>query len=145
MTKFAEIDDVTARFEGEMPSERTDWVETAIGDVEQALMGLVTSLRKPIADIDADSVAAGDLGRLERVKSLVCHKVLDLFRNPDRSQSQSQSMGEFSVTRSYYGRYGSGNSAVISFTDAELDSVKLRRKRSAVGTMFVAPWCKTGC
>lgn len=134
--KFATEDDVTERFEGEFPSDRSDWVTLRIIDVENALMGLVPSLRKPLDEITAASEAIGDPGRLNRVRALVADKVLDMFRNPDGARQTSQTMGELSESRSY----GSGRGATITFSDAELALVKLRKKRSRVGTLHVAPF-----
>ncbi|ETB15627.1 hypothetical protein O983_28140 [Mycobacterium avium 09-5983] len=58
--KFASRNDVTARFEGTIPDGRLPWVDVRIGDVESELMFQVPSLRKPIDQIQADSVNAGD-------------------------------------------------------------------------------------
>jgi hypothetical protein len=48
MGRFADLDDVTSRFEGIIPSDREDWVETRITDVEAVLTGLVPPWRKTI-------------------------------------------------------------------------------------------------
>ena len=58
--KFAELLDVVGRYEGTIPADRHTWVELRIADVENDLMGLVPSLRKPVSEINADSAAAGD-------------------------------------------------------------------------------------
>lgn len=135
--KFATEDDVYDRFEGTIPDDRSDWVITRIIDVENVLMGLVPSLRKPIADVQSDSQAAGDPGRVLRVVALVCDKVLDLYRNPDPRLSQmAQTMEQDSISRSYL---RSNGGTAISFTAAELDAVSLRRKRKRIGTVFVSP------
>lgn len=138
--KFADQDDVASRFEGEFPSGRLDWVDVTIFDVENVLMGLVPSLRKTVDEINAQSAEVGDPDRIERVKALVCRKVLDLFRNPDGAVQVSQTMEQDSATRSY-GFYRDDTRGRIAFTDAELDGVKLRRKRrTRFGTIGVAPW-----
>jgi hypothetical protein len=139
--KFVEQADVTSRFEGEFPDDRLGWVDVRILDVENALMGLVPSLRKPVADITADSAARGDPGRLDRVTTLVADKVLDLFRNPDPRVAQvSQTMEQDTVSRSY-ARDSARAGSVISFTEAELDSVRLRpKRRSKIGSIPVDPW-----
>ena len=147
VAKFADEDDVADRFEGTIPASRSTWLATRIVDVENALMGLVPSLRKPVADIVVDSEAAGDPGRLARVKSLVCDKVLDLYRNPNKSVAvESQTMESDTVSRTYAGGFQSRPPSVsISFTDTELDAVKLRRpKRPRLSTIAVAPW-RPGC
>lgn len=137
MAKFADVVDVTSRYEGAIPDGRLAWVEVRIGDVENVLMGLVPSLRKPLDDIRHDSAAAGDPGRLERVVTLVCDKVLDLYRNPDGASTKSESMEAISVSRTYSRESTRG---AISFTPAELDSVKLRKRRSRIGTIGIEPW-----
>lgn len=134
-TKFVTSDDVAARFEGQFPLDRSDWAEWRIFDVENALMGFVPSLRKSLELITAESAAAGDPGRVDRVKALVVDKVLDMFRNPNPRMSQmSQTMEQDTVSRSYV---RANNGTAISFTPAELDGVKLRKKRSRVGTIRV--------
>lgn len=138
--KFATDDDVADRFEGKIPADRSEWVTTRIGDVENQLMGLVPSLRKPLADITADNEAAGDPGRLARVKALVCDKVLDLYRNPNKAiSSESQTFESDSFSRTYAGAWR-GAASAISFTDAELDTVKLRKRRRGISIIPVAPW-----
>jgi hypothetical protein len=136
--KFVTSDEVVARFEGAFPEDRVTWLKWRIFDVENQLMGQVKSLRKPIDQINADSVAVGDPDRLSRVEALVADKVLDIYRNPDPRMSQmSQTMEQDTVSRSYV---RSAGGTAISFTDAELAGVKLRRKRSRIGTLTVAPW-----
>lgn len=140
--KFVDREQVTSRFEDgadNFPSDRLDWVDIRIIDVENVLMGQVASLRKPLEVINAESAAAGDPDRLQRVITLVCDKVLDLFRNPDRVTSRTQTMGEFTDTRSF-GRTSAGPSTTITFTNDELDTVRLRKKRRKVGAIAVAPW-----
>ncbi len=136
--KFVTSDDVVARFEGEFPSGRVAWAKWRIFDVENALMGLVPSLRKSLDEVNADSMRIGDPGRVDRVKALVADKVLALFRNPDGAASVAQSMEQDSTTRTY-GFYRDDTRGRIAFTDAELDSVKIHKKRSQIGTMFAAP------
>ncbi|MCB1287418.1 MAG: hypothetical protein KDB47_06925 [Mycobacterium sp.] len=139
--KFAVREDVTARFEegaANFPADRLFWVDIRIVDVENALMGQVASLRKPVEVINAESAAVGDPDRLRRVTTLVCDKVLDMYRNPERVASRTQTMGEFTDTRSF-GR-AAGLSTTITFTDDELDTVRLRKSRRKVGIIPVAPW-----
>jgi len=139
MGKFAEVDDVTGRYEGDFPADREDWVALRIGDVESELMGQVPSLRKPIDQVNADSAAVGDPDRINRVKALVCEKVLDLYRNPGGTTSQSTTTPDITISKSY-GYFQDNTRGKIAFSAAELDSVKLRRRRSNFGTMTVAPW-----
>lgn len=136
VVKFADPDDVSARYEGTIPDDRREWVELRIADVESELMGQVPSLRKPLDQIAADSSAAGDPGRLDRVRALVCRKVLDLYRNPDGAAQKSQTMGDVSMT---WSRGGTGG-PVATFTADELDGVRLKATRSRFGVATVAPW-----
>lgn len=131
--KFVHPDDVAARFEGDIPSEKLPRVQLLIEDVESTLIGLVPSLAVPADQVDPD--------RLLRVKALVCAKVLELYRNPDGASQTSQAMESMSVSRSYYRDISRGS---ISFTEAELRAVQLRTKRSKFGTVPIGPW-RVGC
>lgn len=135
--KFALIADVTDRYEGTVPDVDKLRISLRIADVEADLMGVVASLRKPIADIETDNQIVGDPGRLDRVKALVCNKVLEMYRNPDGASQTSQTMEGDSVSRSYWRDQTRGT---ISFTADELDKVKLRRRRRNIYTLPVAPW-----
>jgi hypothetical protein len=137
MGKFAELDDVTSRFEGEFPSDREDWAELRITDAENALMGLVPSLRKTVDEIQADSVARGDLSRLDRVKSLVCDKVLQLYRNPDGSTTRLRTVDDVTESRSWFRNELGG---MITFTDEELTGVRVYKRRARIGVIGVTPW-----
>lgn len=142
MGKFADIDDVIGRYEGVLPDSYADdngWIDLRIGDTESALMGQVPSLRKPLDQIVADSIGVGDPDRVNRVKSLVCEKVLDLYRNPGGATSQSTTTPDITISKSF-GYYQDTTRGKIAFSAAELDSVKLRRRRSRFGTISVAPW-----
>lgn len=140
--KFALIADVTDRYEGTVPDADKLRISLRIADVEADLMGVVASLRKPIADIETDNEIVGDPGRLERVKVLVCNKVLEMYRNPDGASQTSQTMEGDSSSRSYW---RDQNRGTIDFTDAELDKVKLRRRRRKIYTLPVAPWNPPCC
>ncbi len=138
--KFVSSDDAVARFEGTFPPGRVPWLKFRIFDVENALMGDVPSLRKPLPDIIEASAAAGDPDRVERVKQLVVDKVLGLYRNPDGATQVSQTMEQDTTSRSY-GFYQDPTRGRIAFTAQELDRVKLHRKRRRrITTMPVAPW-----
>jgi len=142
MGKFAEIDDVTGRYEGAFPDGYAGsggWIDLRIGDVESELMGQVPSLRKTLAEINADSAAVGDPDRINRVKTLVCEKILDLYRNPRGATSQSTTTPDISITNSY-GYFQDRTRGKIAFSPGELDSVKLKKRRSNFGTVHVAPW-----
>lgn len=137
--KFATSSDVTSRFEGTFPSNRLEWVKIRILDVEGELMGKIPSLRKPIADIQADDEAAGDTDRLNRVKRVVCDKVLDLYRNPKGPQTQhSTTTPDVTVSNAWSPDPTRGR---IQFTDDELDSARLRKQRQQkFMTIGTSPW-----
>lgn len=127
---YATADDVAARYEGTIPPERADWVELRVTDVENELVGLVPSLADPTT---VDPARAG------RVQRLVCDKVLALFRNPDGALTINSTMGSISESRTLPGsRVQSGS--WVSFTDAELASIRGARKRSRFGSIQLSPW-----
>lgn len=119
--KFAEPGDVTSRFEGSFPSDRLGWVDIRVTDVENALMGVVPELRKTVEDIQARADARGDGGYLDRVKTLVCDKVLQLYRNPSGAYQRSVTVDDvvdsWSVARP-------SATAAIAFSADELASVQ---------------------
>jgi hypothetical protein len=130
MGRFAQVSDVTSRFEGTFPSDREAWVDTRIDDVEGILMGLVPSLTA--SDITAD--------RLQRVKTLVCEKVLHLYRNPDGATQWTNTVDDVTESRSYGRSSTSSAGASVVFSSSELRSVRLPRVKSRVGMIPVAPW-----
>lgn len=121
---FADQSDVTGRYEGDFPDDRLPWVDLRISDVEADLILMVPSLGIPADQIEPNRVA--------KAKSLVANKVLDLFRNPERYQQHNEGP--------YGGNYGSVKLVSEFFTAAELQSVRLRTKRSNLGVARVAPW-----
>lgn len=127
MGRFADVSDVTDRFEGTIPDSREDWVDTRILDVEAILVGLVPSLA-PGQEIADDRAA--------RAKALVCDKVMDLYRNPGRVNQQSNTSGPYSESTTFAQRGVGG----ISFTADELRLVRLRNKRTNLGTTKLGPW-----
>ena len=118
--KFAEPGDVTSRFEGPFPSDRLAWVGVRLTDVENALMGVVPELRKTVEEIQERAEARGDDGYLNRVKTLVCDKVLQLYRNPSGATQRSVTVDD--VAESWSVSRPSG-SASIGFTAEELAPV----------------------
>lgn len=137
--KFVTHHEVAARFEGTISESRIPWLKWRIVDVENELMGEVPSLRKSLVEITADSVAVGDPGRPARVKTLVIEKVLDLYRNPDRKTSTTSGMDGFTETTGY-SQHRNPDRPVIAFSEAELDRVRLpKRRRPKLGTYGVAP------
>jgi hypothetical protein len=135
--KFVTQADVTGRFEGTIPSNRLAWVDLRIGDVESELMFQVPSLRKSLDDITADSVVAGDPDRPNRVKTVVCEKVLDLYRNPGGPQTQkSTTTPDVTISRAWSPDPSRG---LVQFTPAELDSVRLHTRRQRFGTIHIDP------
>jgi hypothetical protein len=136
MGKFAELGDVTARYEGDFPTDRDDWAVLRIDDVEADLILMVPSLDVPIDQISPT--------RLQRVKALVADKVLELFRNPERLTQHTTTFGPLSEAMSYQ------NSRVSPkgyFTDNEVSTIRLRSKRSNLGVARIKPndvrsqWC----
>lgn len=127
MGKFAELDDVTTRYEGDFPAEREDWVELRIADVEADLILMVPSLDEPV-----DQIAST---RLQRVKALVADKVLELFRNPERVTQHTTTFGPLSEALSYARTSPKGY-----FTEDEVRNIRLRTKRSNLGTAHVKPF-----
>jgi hypothetical protein len=135
--KFAAIDDVTNRFEGTIPSGRLASVKWRILDAERELMFQVPSLRKTVDEINAESAAAGDPDRVERVRTLVADKVLDIYRNPDRGLNQlTRTMPDITASRTWAPDPTRGR---VQFTPDELDSVRLHTKRRKFGTIMVVP------
>ncbi|MCV7434818.1 hypothetical protein [Mycolicibacterium bacteremicum] len=137
--KFVTVDEAEARYEGDFPSGRRQWLMWRLFDVENALMGLVPSLRKPLDDIIADSIAAGDPGRVDRVKSLVIDKALQMYRNPfgGALAQQMQMVDDVQESRTFRG----STSAAIAFDEGELNQVRLRtRRRSKLGSIPIDPW-----
>ncbi|GAB4677586.1 hypothetical protein [Mycobacterium avium] len=139
--KFASRNDVTARFEGTILDGRLPWVDVRIGDVESELMFQVPSLRKPIDQIQADSVNAGDPDRLNRVKAVVADKVLDLYRNPNGpTTSNSVTTPDITTARSFAPDPTRGK---VEFTAAELDRCRLHTPRRRFGSIQIDPGIPT--
>ncbi|TDO18137.1 hypothetical protein EV580_1319 [Mycobacterium sp. BK086] len=135
--KFASPEDVTGRYEGNFPDSRLPWVGLRIGDVESELMYQVPSLRKSTGEIAAESTAAGDPDRLNRVKSVVANKVLDLFRNPDGASQRSTTTPDITTSRGYYS--SDPTRGKVEFTTAELDKCRLIKPKRRFGSIMVAP------
>lgn len=134
--KFVTADEAAARYEDDFPSERLPWLKWRIFDVENALMGRVPSLRKPLVDIIAESDEVGDSGRVDRVRSLVIDKVLYSYRNPTGVYQHSQTIDDVTESRTYY-RGGSKP----AFSEEELNDVRLRRRnRPKLGSIPIEPW-----
>lgn len=130
MGKFADLDDVQDRYEGEFPDDRDDWVELRIADVEADLILMVPSLEAAEAEIGST--------RMARAKALVADKVLELFRNPERARTRTQGAGPYneSVTT-----YDSGKNSVRGyFTEDEVATLRLRSRRSNLGTARIKPF-----
>ena len=131
MAKFAEFDDVAARYEDDIPGERDEWVELRLDDVESELIGLVPSLAADISTLDAARVA--------RVKRLVCDKVLALYRNPDGALTISNTEGPWSESRTLPGSRVEPGSWV-NFTDQELRRVGAVIETGSAGSVLLRAW-----
>lgn len=143
--KFVTTDAVADRFEGTFPSDRSDWLAVWIPAVENELISEVPSLATIDVTADpysTDPVIAAVGRRVERVKTLVIDKLLDMFRNPDGAVTVADSMDGISSSRSYSGRlYAGTRGSGISFTEDELNRVRLRKTPSPkLGTYGVSPW-----
>lgn len=126
MGKFVEPDDVTKRYEGTFPDDRSDWLATRIDDVEADLILMVPSLA-----VDVDQIGPT---RLQRVKALVADKVLELYRNPERARTRTETAGPYSDSTTFdSGRTGTKG----YFTDDEVANLRLRKSRSNLGTAHV--------
>jgi hypothetical protein len=134
MGKFVEEADVTDRYEGDFPSGRLTWVETRIDDVEADLILMVPSLAVPVDQIDPT--------RLQRVKALVADKILELYRNPERARTRTETAGPYSDSTTF----DSGKAALRGyFTDDEVRNVRLHPKRSNLGVARVRPFIPNRC
>lgn len=95
MGLYAEVADVAARFEGEIPASRRDWIATLLEDAEQVLYAEIPSLDSRVADGRTSAAM---------VRRVLCSMVLAVIRNP--SGYSSQTAGEFSY--SFQGAGGTG-------------------------------------
>lgn len=138
--KFADPADVTSRFEGTFPSDRLGWVDVRLEDVENALMGVVPELRRTVEDIQERAEARGDAGYLNRVKALVCDKVLQLFRNPTGAYQRSVTVDDVAESWSLSRQ---ASSATISFSSDELASVWFSDYNT--GSVKLVAWPETSC
>lgn len=129
MGKFVEPADVTDRYEGDFPSDRATWLATRIDDVEADLILMVPSL-------DVTDVGQIAPARLQKVKALVADKVLELYRNPERARTRTETAGPYSDSTTF----DSGSAATKGyFTDAEVANVRLHTKRSNLGVAHLKP------
>ncbi len=131
--KFVNSDAVVGRL-GKTPSpSRLTTIKWRILDVENELMGEVPSLRT----IDIASTDPAVQIRIGRVRTLVIDKVLELYNNPDGATSKTQEMDGIIASRSYRAGTGPG----ISFTEEELNRVRLPKpRRPKLGTYGARPW-----
>jgi hypothetical protein len=74
--------------------------------------------------------------RLQKVRSLVADKVLELYRNPERARTRTETAGPYSDSTTFdSGRTGTRG----YFTDDEVANVRTHKKRSNLGVAHVAP------
>lgn len=129
MGRFVQPTDVTDRYEGIFPDDRATWLERRIDDVEADLILMVPSL--DVTDVDQIAPA-----RLQRVKALVCDKVLELYRNPERARTRTETAGPYSDSTTF----DSGRTATKGyFTEDEVANLRLHKKRSNLGVAHIAP------
>jgi hypothetical protein len=125
--KFVEPVDVTDRYEGDFPTDRATWLAKRIDDVEADLILMVPSL-------DAATVDQIAPARLQKVKALVADKVLELYRNPERARTRTETAGPYSDSTTF----DSGSTGTRGyFTDAEVANIRLHTKRSNLGVAHV--------
>lgn len=128
MGRFVQPTDVTDRYEGTFPDDRATWLTTRIDDVEADLILMVPSLA-----VDVDQI---DPTRLQRAKALVADKVLELYRNPERARTRTETAGPYSDSTTF----DSGRTATKGyFTDDEVANLRTHQKRSNLGTAHVRP------
>ena len=126
---FVQPVDVTDRYEGDFPAARSTWLDRRIDDVEADLILMVPSL-------DVTDVGQSAPARLQRVKALVADKVLELYRNPERARTRTETAGPYSDSTTFdSGRTGTRG----YFTDDEVANVRLHTKRSNLGVAHVRP------
>lgn len=130
MGKFAQLTDVTNRYEGDFPADREAWVGVRIGDVEADLILMVPSLAADVDQIDPT--------RLDRAKALVADKVLELYRNPERARTRTEGAGPYNETMT---TYDSGKAPAKGyFTDDEVATLRLRSAAANLGTAYIKPF-----
>lgn len=106
MALYAEVDDVAARYENELPAARRDWVATLLDDAEAVLYAEIPGLD---ARVESGRVSEATVRRVE------CSMVLSVLRNP--SGYSSQTAGEFSYSFQGGGAAGVGGRLVLSAAD----------------------------
>lgn len=104
MALYAEVDDVAARYENELPASRRDWVATLLDDAEAVVYAEIPGLD---ARVESGRVSEATVRRVE------CSMVLSVLRNP--SGFSSQTAGEFSY--SFQGGGSPGGRLVLSAAD----------------------------
>lgn len=132
--RFVTSDAVVARFAGDFPAGRVQWVKWRILDVENELMRLVPSLAT--IDVTADPTSndlevAKVARRVHSVRTLVIDKVLQLFdlAKSKGGTSLTSEMDGFRTTIGFGQNRDGGNSLGVTFTEDELNRVRLARKR----------------
>ncbi|OCB57642.1 hypothetical protein A5677_16895 [Mycobacterium malmoense] len=129
MGRFVQPADVTDRYEGTFPADRSTWLDKRIDDVEADLILMVPSL-------DVTDVGQIAPTRLQKVVALVADKVLELYRNPERARTRTETAGPYSDSTTFdSGRTGTRG----YFTDDEVANIRLRTKRSNLGVAHVKP------
>jgi hypothetical protein len=132
--RFVTSDAVVARFVGDFPADRVEWVKWRILDVENELMNLVPSLAT--IDVNADPMstdpAVAKVGRRVRsVRTLVIDKVLQLYdlAKAKGGTSLTSEMDGFRTTIGFGQNRDGGRGSGVTFTEEELNRVRLPKKR----------------
>lgn len=149
--KFVDSEAVEARFAGDFPADRAEWVKWRILDVENELMRRVPSLTTIDVDADAMSLDPAEAAvgrRVHSVRTLVIDKVLALY-NAAEAMAKSRGGTSFSSemdgfrTTIGYGQNRDGGLAGtvgVSFTEDELNRVRLpKKRRPRLGSIRIHP------
>jgi hypothetical protein len=128
MSTYASVEDVSDRYEGQIPS--TDRVQTFLDDAEVYLLGRVPDI--------ADRITAGTSSE-QAARIVVCNLVMRRLRNP------AQYKGEHDGDYGYY--YGSEQDWTVP-TEADMNLLGISTRGAARGVGMINPALapeRTGC
>ena len=140
MAMFAKVDDVLARYDGEPPLDKLDYIDTKLSDAERKVTAVAGDLMSRIV---SGQTTAQD------VKIVLCDMVIRVLRNTDGVKTQS--VGPFSYTldtqvasgrlfvtreeRRLLGMRSTAGSVSLSDADAALERVPARPIRYPDGAV----------
>lgn len=143
--KFVTDAAVVARFVGDFPTNRVTWVKWRILDVENELIRLVPSLATIDVAADpesSDPEEAKVARRVYAVRTLVIDKVLQMYdlAKAKGGTSLTSEMDGFRTTIGFGQNRGDSKSTGVTFTEEELNRVRMpRKKRPTFGSIRVHP------